>query len=279
MPDGAGAAPRLALLKLRQEGVVIEIERTGWGHRRHLGRRRLPWGCRSACWVPQSVQRVPVPRGQPCQLQSLSCRRQFTHHGQLLSSGCAPIWTWSPPLPDARGRSLSRDTLSVGDQVQPIASKEFLEPRLQLLPRDRPTSTWSTQQHAWEEEEELPPSILLHFIAMVPPRHDFFQRHAHSCSEAPLKNEGNCFHRLRSTLEHRAQLTFIQQLESGTDGALVDGEINHRFLHGLELRRFPANYLCQTLLQQNLAQARTVPDFRSQSVVMIVDLGQTFRCL
>ena len=115
---------------------------------------------------------------------------------------------------------------------------------------------------------------------MVPPRHDFFQRQAHSCSERAPQNEGNCFHRLRSTLEHRAQLTFIQQLESGTDGALVDGENQPPIppRAPLELRWFPANCLCP-LQQQNLAQARAVLDFRSQSVVMIVDLGRNFRCL
>ena len=116
MPDG-----RVQLLVWRSsncgKGVIIEIERTDWGHSHHLGRRRLPWGCMSACWVPQRVQRVPVPRRQPCRLQNLSCRRQITHHGQLLSSGCAPIWTWSLPLPGARRQCLPRDTLSIGDQV------------------------------------------------------------------------------------------------------------------------------------------------------------------
>ena len=48
------------------------------------------------------------PWGQPC------C--------QILNSGCAP---WSPPLPDACGRNLPRNTLNVGHQIQPIANKEF----------------------------------------------------------------------------------------------------------------------------------------------------------
>ena len=138
------------------------------------------------------------------------------------------IWTWSPPLPDARGPSLPRDSLSVGDQVQPIASKEFLEPRLQLLPRDQPTSL-NNMLGGGRRASNLAPASL---HRDGPPQLDFFQRHAHNCER---HNEGNCFHRLRSALEHRAQLTFIQQQESGTDGALVDGEINYRFLHGLLL--------------------------------------------
>ena len=62
MPEGPGATPRLALLKLRQKvsssrsngraGVIVIILR-----------RRLP--CRSACWVSLCVQRVPVPWRNP----------------------------------------------------------------------------------------------------------------------------------------------------------------------------------------------------------------------
>ena len=137
MPDGPGAAPRLALLKLRQN--CRHRDRTdGLGHRHLLGRRRLRWGCRSACWFLKAFNVFLSPGGQPCRLQNLSCRKHFTG----------------------------------GRRNQP----------------------------------PIPPQALL------------------------------------------------------------------------ELRRFKTNYLCQTLLQQNLALARTILDFRSQSVVMIVDLGQNFRC-
>ena len=93
-------------------------------------------------------------------------------------------------LPSRRWRLLfltCADSACLGDQLQPIASKEFLKPRLKLLPRDQPTSTWSTQQHVWVEEEKVPPSLLLHLITMVPPGHDFLQK-MRTGTEAPTRH-------------------------------------------------------------------------------------------
>ena len=213
MPDGA--TPRLALLKLRQKvsswrsngraGIIVIIS----------------GGCGSLGAAGLKAFNVFLSQGPTLPTpEPVSCRRQFTHHDQLLNSGCAPIWTWSPPLPDARGRSLPRDTLSVGDQVQPIASKEFLEPRLQLA------------------------------------------------LNALLKMNGTVF-----IVCARLSNTMLNSHSSNNSAKLTT-----RFSTGSSRTASVPGKLCQTVLQQNLAQARTVLDFRSQSVVMIVDLGQIFRC-
>ena len=162
MPDGPGAAPRLALLKFRQKvsssrsngraGVSVII----LGGSGSLGAASR----RSTCSCPS------------CRLQRLSCRRNF---------GCAPIWTWSPPLPDARRQCLPRDTLSVEDQFQPIASKEFLEPRLQLLPWDQLKNMRGRRKKSFH------------------PRPCFTSSR---WSDPDMISSRRCAHHLRSALEH-----------------------------------------------------------------------------
>ena len=122
-------------------------------------------------------------------MNNTTLNKSFQHGQPALM---APIRVLTPPLQHTRRQYPTRISHVVCNQWQPITCEELLESRFQFLPWDQHTSARTTQQHAWEKEEELPISFLLDNIAadrtpFPPERPQKKKELSSSCERGPRK--------------------------------------------------------------------------------------------
>ena len=164
MPDGPGAAPLRALR--------IQIRRSLWNSTCDFRRQRFTSCGRSPFPVPQLIQCVPVA---------------WSPNSQLLQPGCCQFGVSScgfvPMQPDWKHPCCRRSTTS-------IVLRRTSGTWLPTFPWDQPSTARAAQQHAREEKEELPSSLLLLLITMFLTCGNLLQSHVQCALKRPLKKKG-----------------------------------------------------------------------------------------